>query len=148
MTLSPINHSAALGLSFLLLGATASAKVPDAKDSAEALATEAVKGGFQKRSDYWSGQKKSAEQKGVKAQLFKGNEYWFWLGTGQEDVEISLEIYDASGNKISVETQKSTKGRAIRVVAPATGTYIVTFSVKSLKDPPQSIDWALLYGYK
>src|SRR4030095_15635500 len=40
-----------------------------------------VKQGFQVREDYWAGDLASGEKKAVRQQLFKGNEYWFWLGT-------------------------------------------------------------------
>ena len=40
-----------------------------------------VKQGFHVREDYWAGDLASGERKAVRQQLFKGNEYWFWLGT-------------------------------------------------------------------
>ncbi len=43
-----------------------------------------VKDGFQVREDYWGGDLGTGEKKAVKQQLFKGNEYWFWLGTEVE----------------------------------------------------------------
>src|SRR5215467_15993551 len=40
-----------------------------------------VKKGFHMREDYWAGDLASGEKKAVRQQLFKGDEYWFWLGT-------------------------------------------------------------------
>src|SRR5262245_8363261 len=43
-----------------------------------------VKKGFHVREDYWAGDLASGEKKAVRQQLFKGNEYWFWLGTERD----------------------------------------------------------------
>src|SRR5947199_6349126 len=40
-----------------------------------------VKQGFHVREDYWPGDLAPGERKAIRQQLFKGNEYWFWLGT-------------------------------------------------------------------
>ena len=54
-------------------------------DDAQSFALQAaepyVKEGFQVREDYWGGDLGAGEKKAVRQQLFKGNEYWFWLGT-------------------------------------------------------------------
>src|SRR5437879_6694801 len=33
----------------------------------------------------------------VRQQLFKGNEYWFWLGTEVDRAKISVHVYDSDG---------------------------------------------------
>ena len=38
-----------------------------------------VKKGFHMREDYWAGELAPGEKKAVRQQLFKGDEYWFWL---------------------------------------------------------------------
>src|SRR5262245_53166192 len=57
------------------------ASVDDAQSFALQAAEPYVKQGFQVREDYWGGDLGSGEKKAVRQQLFKGNEYWFWLGT-------------------------------------------------------------------
>jgi hypothetical protein len=130
------------------IGTVALAKVDDARAAALEISAAGVKQGFKLREEYWSGQMKSAEQKAVKSQLFKGNEYWFWLGCGQEGAEITLEIFDTKGAKVHVETVSSAKGSAVRVIPPKTGTYVVMFKINLKKDPPPTVDWALSYGYR
>jgi hypothetical protein len=122
------------------------AVVDDSHSAAMEAAVPAVKAGFKIRQEYWNGTLKSGEQKIVKQQLFKGNEYWFFLGTDSDDVTLKVDIYDRKGTKINVETKLSSNAAAVRVLAPATGTYIVTFSLTT-KDG-ESIPWALAYGYR
>jgi hypothetical protein len=132
----------------MLLATLALAKVDDAKAAADLAATDAVKQGFFKREEHWSGLAKSGAVKGVKAQLFKGNDYIFWLGCGQEEVEVTLEIYDLKGVKVSTQTTDVAKGKSVKVTPPDTGAYIIKFSVVNKKDAAVSVDWALTYAYR
>ena len=56
-----------------------------------------VKKGFQVREDYWAGDLGSGEKKAVRQQLFRGNEYWFWLGTEVDKAKVSVHVYDSDG---------------------------------------------------
>lgn len=122
------------------------AVVDDSHSAAMEAAVPAVKAGFKIRQEYWNGTLKSGEQKIVKQQLFKGNEYWFFLGTDSDDVTLKVDIYDKKGTKINVETKMSPNAAAVRVLAPATGTYLVVFSLTT-KEGGQ-IPWAMAYGYR
>ena len=84
----------------LLLGATAIASVDDAQSFALQAAEPYVREGFQVREDYWGGDLAAGEKKAVRQQLFKGNEYWFWLGTEVRRAKISVHIYDKEGKLI------------------------------------------------
>src|SRR6266516_8035944 len=100
--------------SFLLLILTALrpavfASVDDAQSFALQAAEPYVKQGFQVREDYWGGDLGSGEKKAVRQQLFKGNEYWFWLGTEVERAKISVHIYDSDG-KLAEEPDGWEKG--------------------------------------
>lgn len=138
----------------LLLAATfllhttpaARASVDDSHSAAMEAAVDAVKAGFKIRQEYWNGTLKSGEQKIVKQQLFKGNEYWFFLGTDAEKIGMKIDIFDRKGNKVTVETKTTENTTAIRVLAPATGTYLVVFSLTGKENDP--IPWALAYGYR
>src|SRR5436853_237946 len=67
----------------------AAGTVDDAQSFALQAAEPYVKEGFQVREDYWGGDLGSGEKKAVRQQLFKGNEYWFWLGTEVERAKVS-----------------------------------------------------------
>ena len=56
-----------------------------------------VEQGFQLREDYWAGELASGERKAVRQQLFRGNEYWFWLGTEVDGAKESVHIYNSDG---------------------------------------------------
>src|SRR5262252_10650666 len=71
--------------------------VDDAQSFALQAAEPYVKEGFQVREDYWGGDLGVGEKKAVRQQLFKGNDYWFWMGTEVEQAKVSVHIYDADG---------------------------------------------------
>src|SRR5438128_9871880 len=79
------------------LAAITRGSVDDAQSFALQAAEPYVKEGFQVREDYWGGDLGVGEKKAVRQQLFKGNEYWFWMGTEVERAKISVHIYDAEG---------------------------------------------------
>src|SRR5437762_7406246 len=73
------------------------ASVDDAQSFALQAAEPYVKQGFQVREEYWGGDLGSGEKKAVRQQLFKGNEYWFWLGTEVDHAKVSVHIYNSDG---------------------------------------------------
>lgn len=135
-------------VAILLLGALSPvrATVDDSHSMAMEAAVDAVKAGFKIRQEYWKGSLKSGDQKVVRQQLFKGNEYWFFLGTESEKITLKVDVFDRKGNKVNVETKFKESAAAVRVLAPATGTYLVVFSLTG-KDK-EEIPWALAYGYR
>lgn len=131
---------------FLATPPAALATVDDSHSMVMEGAVEAVKAGFKIRQEYWKGTLKSGEQKLVKQQLFKGNEYWFFLGTDTDKVQMKIDVYDKAGTKINVETKTRENSTAVRVLAPATGSYMVVFSLTTKEG--EAIPWALAYGYR
>lgn len=148
LNLSSVMSRFALLLAAILFTAVlpVQAVVDDSHSAAMEAAVPAVKEGFKIRQEYWNGTMKSGDKKIVKQQLFKGNEYWFFLGTDTEKATLKIDIFDRKGTKINVETKLSENAAAVRVLAPATGTYIVVFSLTSKEG--EDIPWALAYGYR
>lgn len=109
-----------------------------------------IEQGFEVREDNWSGEIPSGEPKLVRHQLFRGNEYWFWLGTSFPDCELTLEIFDGEGNPVGIESYTKEQTAGVRVLPAKTGTYFLRITVKSKSpDSPSSpLDWALVYGYR
>jgi hypothetical protein len=141
-----------LRVSFLLTAVVvmqraASASVDDAQSFALQAAEPYVKQGFQVREDYWGGDLASGEKKAVRQQLFKGNEYWFWLGTEVDRAKVSVHIYDSDG-KLAEEPDSWEKGHfaAAHVVPKTTGSYFVIVSVE--ESPEERTHWALVYGFR
>jgi hypothetical protein len=106
-----------------------------------------VKKGFQVREDYWAGDLASGERKAVRQQLFKGNEYWFWLGTEVDKAKISVHVYDSDG-KLAEQPDSWEKEHfaAAHVIPKATGSYFIIVSVE--QSPAARTHWALVYGFR
>lgn len=105
------------------------------------------KQGFQVREDYWTGELASGEKKAVRQQLFKGNEYWFWLGTEVDRAKVSVHIYDSDG-KLAEQPDSWTKehSAAAHIIPKATGSYFIIVSVEA--SPAARTHWALAYGFR
>jgi hypothetical protein len=123
------------------------ATVDDAQSFALQAAEPYVKQGFQVREDYWGGDLGSGEKKAVRQQLFKGNEYWFWLGTEVDRAKISVHVYDSDG-KLAEESDGWQKGHfaASHVIPKATGSYFIIVTVE--ESPEERTHWALVYGFR
>lgn len=127
--------------------AASRASVDDAHSFALESAAPYVKEGYQVREDYWGGDLGVGEKKAVRQQLFKGNEYWFWMGTEVEQAKVSVHIYDADG-KLAEQSDSWQKGHfsAAHLVPKTTGSYFVIVAVES--SPEERTHWALVYGFK
>lgn len=137
-----------VALALACLAGWVHASVDDAHSFAMEAATPFVSEGFIVREDYWNGEVKSGQKLMVKHQLFKGNEYAFWLGTSNLDTKLEIEVLDEKGTKIHI-TPKIGIGptfTSVRVNPPKTGTYSVVFSVTSKTE--KGVFWALAYGYR
>ena len=134
------------GALFLLGTGGVRATVDEAHDYAMEAATPFVNQGFTVREDYWNGEVESGQQLAIKHQLFKGNEYAFWLGTANPDCELEVAVYDDKNQPVHMERKADKHSCSVRVNPPKTGTYTVVFSVKSKKE--RGVTWALAYGYR
>ena len=131
----------------IVMQRAACASVDDAQSFALQAAEPYVKQGFQVREDYWGGDLASGEKKAVRQQLFKGNEYWFWLGTEVDRAKVAVHIYDSDG-KLAEEPDSWEKGHfaAAHVIPKTTGSYFIIVSVE--ESPEERTHWALVYGFR
>lgn len=131
----------------LILPRGAGGTVDDAQSFALQAAEPYVKEGFQVREDYWGGDLGSGEKKAVRQQLFKGNEYWFWMGTEVERAKVSVHIYDAEG-KLAEQPDSWEKGHfaAAHVIPKATSSYFIIVAVEESSE--ERTHWALVYGFR
>jgi hypothetical protein len=131
----------------VIIERAALASVDDAQAFALRAAEPYVKQGFQVREDYWGGDLASGEKKAVRQQLFKGNEYWAWLGTEADRAKVSVHIYDSDG-KLAEESDSWEKGHfaAAHVIPKTTGSYFIIVSVE--ESPEDRTHWALVYGFR
>jgi hypothetical protein len=105
-----------------------------------------VKQGYAVRQDEWGGDLGVKQQQAITHTLFKGNDYWFCMGTDVENARISIHVYDARGKLVENDAWQKGHFAAARVIAPATGTYYIIVEV--ISSPVERTHWAMLYGYK
>lgn len=130
----------------LALGPVCLATVDDAFSAALAGAAPYIKQGFTLREDYWGGDLPVKSQKAIVQQLFKGTEYWFWMGTDSDSAKISVHVYDSDGNLAEVEHVQQKGFAAVHVKPKSTGTYYLIVEVE--KSTEERTHWALAYGYR
>jgi len=143
------SRRAGLLLAFLLVLQVAASRgsVDDAHSFALQTAESYVKQGYQVREDYWGGDLGVGEKKAVRQQLFKGNDYWFWMGTEVEQAKISVHVYDADG-RLCEQPDTWQKGHfaAAHAVPKSTGSYFIIVAVEG--SPEERTHWALVYGFR
>jgi hypothetical protein len=125
---------------------TARGTIDDALSFALEAAAPYVKEGFTVREDYWGGDLPVKQSKAIVHQLFKGNEYWFWMGSDTKEAKISVHVYDADGNLAEVEHWQKPHFAAARVVPKKTGSYYLIVEIE--KSPKERTAWALAYGFQ
>ena len=123
------------------------ATVNDALSFAKEAAAPYAKQGFTIREDAWGGDLGVKDQQAVTAQLFRGNEYWFWLATDTRGAVITVHVYDSDGK---LGESPSSGRRAVsprpRSLPAKTGAYYAIVTVE--KSPQERSNWALVYGYR
>jgi hypothetical protein len=122
------------------------ASVDEALSYALGAARPYVQNGFTIRSDYWGGDLPLNRSKAIAHQLYKGNEYWFWMGTDEKSARVSVHVYDNEGNLAEVETWARGHYAAARVVPKKSGTYYILVEVT--QSNVERTSWGLAYGYR
>lgn len=131
----------------LAFGLNARGSVDDAQSFALQAAEPYVKEGFQVREDYWGGDLGVGEKKAVRQQLFKGNEYWFWLGSEVEKAKLSVHIYDAEGKLVDMpDSWEKGHFAAAHIIPNATSSYFIIVTIE--ESPEERTHWALVYGFR
>jgi hypothetical protein len=120
--------------------------IDDALSFALEAAAPYVKEGFTVREDYWGGDLPVKTTKAIVHQLFKGNEYWFWMGTDEKNAKVSVHVYDSEGNLAEVQSWQKPHFAAARVVPKKTGSYYLIVEIE--KSPQERTTWALAYGFR
>ena len=144
--MKPCRFFPTIALCLAIAQAPARATVDDALSFALEAASPYVKEGFTVREDYWGSDLPVKQTKAIVHQLFKGNEYWFWMGTDEKAAKISIHIYDADGNIAEVEAWQKPHFAAARVVPKKTGSYYLIVEVE--KSPLERTTWSLAYGFR
>ena len=132
--------------SISLVLASAFATVDDAISRALEAIDPYVKQGYVVRDDQWGGDLGLKERKAFPHTLFKGNDYWFCMGTDVDNARIAIHVYDSRGKLVEKTSWQKGRFAAAEVIAPATGTYYIVAEVSS--SPQERTSWAMVYAYK
>ena len=124
----------------------ARATIDDALTFALEAADPYVKEGFTVREDYWGGDLPVKQAKAIVHQLFKGNTYWFWMGTDKDGAKITVHVYDSDGRLAEAEAWQKPHKAGAMVVPKKTGTYYLIVEVE--KSPEERTYWSLAYGFR
>jgi hypothetical protein len=130
----------------LAVQVAAHATVDDAISRAMEAIDPYVKQGYVVRQDQWGGDLGVKQQQAITHTLFKGNDYWFCMGTDVDNARISIHVYDPRGRLVESDAYQKGHFAAARVIAPATGTYYIIVEV--ISSPVERTHWAMVYGYK
>ena len=133
-------------LGFCAIISSADATLDDAIKSAIQLMDPYVKQGYIIRDDQWGGDLGLREQKAIPHTLFKGNDYWFCMGSDVENARVAIHLYDSKGKLAENDSWQRGRFAAVRVLPPSTGTYYIVVEVTG--SPKERTTWAMAYGYK
>ncbi len=130
----------------IALSTTAFAVVDDSHSRALEIATPYVKQGYIVRDEFWSGILPANQPMIVRHQLFKGNTYWFWLGSEEDKARVSIHVYDTDGKLCGIEDWQKGPRAAVKVIPKRTGTYFLRVVIED--SPIKRTRWSLAYGFK
>ena len=100
------------------------------------------------RESWWSGSIAPGKAKLIQVQLFRRNEYQFWLAVPSRDAGVNLNVYDSEGKIIPAKTVPFEESNLVSIIVEPelTGVYYVRISLKTTIERDQ--DWAVIYAYR
>ena len=124
-------------------------------DDSVALAIDGIQNylkgrGFTLREDTWGGELAAGKAKAVSHQLFKGNDYWFCMGSAAAGSTVRVRLYDSEGNAVDTNywqhEQSDGSYAAAELLCQHTGTYFVVMFAE--KTPEERIPWGVVFAYR
>lgn len=107
------------------------------------------KGRFVLRESSWGGEIEPGKVKLVQVQLFKRNDYRFWLAVPDRRGVVNLSLYDGNGEFVRSAVNEPTplaSTASLSISPDQTGTYYVRLVLQGDLDAPQR--WSLIYAYR
>lgn len=101
---------------------------------------------FSLREAWWNGELEPGETKIIQHQLFKRNEYWFWLGASVPGSKVNIHCYDSDGRLADAESWQDRHVAAARIVPKKTGVHYIRIAIEEA--PAKPVPWAVVYGYR
>lgn len=100
--------------------------------------------GYKIRDGFWAGNLEPDRPKFLEVNLFSGNEYWFSGAATPPARQIGIQIYDAKGQPVKIQTYEDGPVAAAGFVPEVSGQYFVGIRLLS----GEKSEFCLLYSYK
>lgn len=100
------------------------------------------------RESSWSGEIAPGTAKLIQLQLFKRNDYHFWLAVPDRRAETGLGLYNGKGEAVKSEMRHHDDGNVVSLSASPeeTGVYYLRISMGTATEEPQR--WVVIYAYR
>lgn len=100
------------------------------------------------RESSWSGEIAPGKARLLQLQLFKRNEYHFWMAVPDRKASVNLNIYDGKGQLVGTETISYGAGNVggLIVTPRETGVYYLRISLQTTIESPQK--WSVIYAWR
>ena len=109
-----------------------------------------AKGGYVLRQEGWNGALPVGDKMPIRQQLFKNNDYRFYVWSKVHGAKVSVHVYDEDGNLVDGHTWERATGNAsfagVDLKPEATGSYFLIVKVE--QSPAKSTAWQMAYAYK
>ena len=140
--------AAACAASLCLGAATGTGPTPG--ESYPSVFNPDAKQGYILRQENWNGSLPVGENTPIRQQLFKNNDYRFYVWTHVDGAKMSVHIYDQDGNLIDGQSREKASGEAhfaeVDVKPESTGSYYLIVKVE--QSSSKSTAWQMAYAYK
>ena len=124
--------------------------IDDVKLIAQRAALSALSGKkpFILRESAWSGVIDPGKARLIQIQLFKRNDYQFWLAVPDRNAGVDVNVYDGKGQLVETENiTYDVPNVASLIVTPRdTGVYYLRISLQTTITTPQK--WSVIYAYR
>jgi hypothetical protein len=100
------------------------------------------------RESTWSGEVEPGKARLIQVQLFKRNDYHFWVAMPDRKAAVNLNLYNGKGELLEAKTLRyETPNLASLIATPSeTGIYYLRLSLQTTVEETQP--WMVIYAYR
>lgn len=100
--------------------------------------------GFKVRDGCWTGKLEGGKARGLKLNLFAGNQYWLCAVAPEDTRELNIAVFDADGKAVTVLPYGQAGLVAAGLTVETTGLYVVELRAAAGQSP----DFCFTYLFK
>ena len=106
--------------------------------------------GYVLRQEGWNGSLPVGDNTPIRQQLFKNNEYRFYVWSDVKGARVSVHVYDQDGNLVDGRVSEKANGEThfaeVDVRPESTGSFYLIVKVE--QSSSKSTAWQMAYAYK